>query len=79
MPDVNSSTCGKIFPVAICGGDDVDGACRSSLGPLRSVPMARVVTGISFLLLSLYVLNLQISGPLTLVYGILPIIGALLP
>ena len=47
-------------------------------GPLRSVPMGvRVVTGISFGFI-FYVLD-QIFGPLTLVYGIPPIIGALLP
>ena len=47
-------------------------------GPLRSVPMGvRVVTGISFGFV-FYVLD-QIFGPLTLVYGIPPIIGALLP
>ena len=45
-------------------------------GPLRSVPMG-VVTGISFGFI-FYVLD-QIFGPLTLVYGIPPIIGALLP
>lgn len=44
----------------------------------RSVPMGvRVVTGISFGFV-FYVLD-QIFGPLTLVYGIPPIIGALLP
>jgi lipopolysaccharide export system permease protein len=47
-------------------------------GPLRSVPMGvRVVTGISFGFV-FYLLD-QIFGPLTLVYGIPPIIGALLP
>ncbi|EIX1533559.1 LPS export ABC transporter permease LptG [Cronobacter sakazakii] len=47
-------------------------------GPLRSVPMGvRVVTGISFGFI-FYVLD-QIFGPLSLVYGIPPIIGALLP
>ena len=47
-------------------------------GPLRSVPMGvRVVTGISFGFI-FYVLD-QIFGPLTPVYGIPPIIGALLP
>ena len=47
-------------------------------GPLRSVPMGvRAVTGISFGFI-FYVLD-QIFGPLTLVYGIPPIIGALLP
>ena len=47
-------------------------------GPLRSVAMGvRVVTGISFGFI-FYVLD-QIFGPLTLVYGIPPIIGALLP
>ena len=47
-------------------------------GPLRSVPMGvRVVTGISFGFV-FYVMD-QIFGPLTLVYGIPPIIGALLP
>ena len=47
-------------------------------GPLRSVPMGvRVVTGISFGFV-FYVLD-QIFGPLTLVYGIPPVIGALLP
>lgn len=47
-------------------------------GPLRSVPMGvRVVTGISFGFI-FYVLD-QIFGPLTTVYGIPPIIGALLP
>jgi len=47
-------------------------------GPLRSVPMGvRVVTGISFGFV-FYVLD-QIFGPLTLVYGIPPLIGALLP
>ncbi|MDF7681769.1 LPS export ABC transporter permease LptG [Enterobacteriaceae bacterium ESL0689] len=47
-------------------------------GPLRSVPMGvRVITGISFGFI-FYVLD-QIFGPLTLVYGIPPVIGALLP
>ncbi|WP_049294612.1 LPS export ABC transporter permease LptG [Franconibacter helveticus] len=47
-------------------------------GPLRSVPMGvRVVTGISFGFL-FYVLD-QIFGPLSLVYNIPPILGALLP
>jgi len=47
-------------------------------GPLRSVPMGvRVVTGISFGFL-FYVLD-QIFGPLSLVYHIPPIVGALLP
>ncbi len=46
-------------------------------GPLRSVPLGvRVVTGIRFGFV-FYVLD-QIFGPLTLVYGIPPIIGALL-
>ena len=48
------------------------------LGPLRSVPMGvRVVTGISFGFV-FYVLD-QIFGPLSLVYNIPPILGALLP
>ncbi|KFK94997.1 MULTISPECIES: LPS export ABC transporter permease LptG [unclassified Serratia (in: enterobacteria)] len=47
-------------------------------GPLRSVPMGmRVVTGISFGFL-FYVLD-QIFGPLSLVYNIPPVLGALLP
>ncbi|KQN60872.1 MULTISPECIES: LPS export ABC transporter permease LptG [Rahnella] len=47
-------------------------------GPLRSVPMGvRVVTGICFGFL-FYVLD-QIFGPLSLVYSIPPILGALLP
>ena len=47
-------------------------------GPLRSVPMGvRVVTGISFGFL-FYVLD-QIFGPLSLVYHIPPVVGALLP
>jgi lipopolysaccharide export system permease protein len=47
-------------------------------GPLRSVAMGvRVVTGISFGFV-FYVLD-QIFGPLTLVYGIPPFVGALLP
>lgn len=47
-------------------------------GPLRSVAMGvRVVTGISFGFL-FYVLD-QIFGPLSLVYHIPPIVGALLP
>ena len=47
-------------------------------GPLRSVSMGmRVVTGISFGFL-FYVLD-QIFGPLSLVYNIPPILGALLP
>ncbi|MFV0548411.1 MAG: LPS export ABC transporter permease LptG [Limnobaculum xujianqingii] len=47
-------------------------------GPLRSVPMGiRVVTGISFGFI-FYVLD-QIFGPLSLVYGVPPFIGALLP
>ncbi len=47
-------------------------------GPLRSVPMGvRVVTGISFGFL-FYVLD-QIFGPLSLVYSMPPILGALLP
>ncbi|ADU67864.1 LPS export ABC transporter permease LptG [Pantoea sp. At-9b] len=47
-------------------------------GPLRSVSMGvRVVTGISFGFL-FYVLD-QIFGPLSLVYGIPPILGAVLP
>ena len=55
------------------------GAVRLSLEvALRSVAMGvRVVTGISFGFI-FYVLD-QIFGPLTLVYGIPPIIGALLP
>ena len=47
-------------------------------GPLRSVSMGmRVVTGISFGFI-FYVLD-QIFGPLSLVYNIPPIMGALLP
>jgi lipopolysaccharide export system permease protein len=47
-------------------------------GPLRSVPMGvRVVTGISFGFV-FYVLD-QIFGPLSLVYNIPPVLGALLP
>lgn len=47
-------------------------------GPLRSVPMGvRVVTGISFGFI-FYVLD-QIFGPLSLVYSVPPVIGALLP
>ncbi|SFN25061.1 lipopolysaccharide export system permease protein [Izhakiella capsodis] len=47
-------------------------------GPLRSVPMGvRVVTGISFGFV-FFVLN-NIFGPLSLVYGLPPIIGGLLP
>lgn len=47
-------------------------------GPLRSVPMGvRVLIGISFGFL-FYVLD-QIFGPLSLVYNIPPILGALLP
>jgi len=47
-------------------------------GPLRSVSMGvRVVTGISFGFL-FYVLD-QIFGPLSLVYGLPPIMGAILP
>ncbi|ATM88525.1 LPS export ABC transporter permease LptG [Yersinia enterocolitica] len=47
-------------------------------GPLRSVPMGvRVVTGIFFGFV-FYVLD-QIFGPLSLVYSIPPVIGALLP
>ncbi len=47
-------------------------------GPLRSVAMGvRVVTGISFGFV-FYVLD-QIFGPLSLVYNIPPILGALLP
>ncbi|AOF16307.1 TPA: LPS export ABC transporter permease LptG [Yersinia enterocolitica] len=47
-------------------------------GPLRSVPMGvRVVTGIFFGFV-FYVLD-QIFGPLSLVYNIPPVIGALLP
>ncbi|KAB8306737.1 lipopolysaccharide ABC transporter permease LptG [Erwinia endophytica] len=47
-------------------------------GPLRSVSMGmRVLTGISFGFL-FYVLD-QIFGPLSLVYNIPPILGALLP
>ena len=47
-------------------------------GPLRSVPMGvRVITGISFGFL-FYVLD-QIFGPLSLVYGLPPIMGAILP
>src|SRR5476651_1594944 len=47
-------------------------------GPLRSVPMGvRVVTGICFGFL-FYVLD-QIFGPLSLVYSIPPVLGALLP
>jgi lipopolysaccharide export system permease protein len=47
-------------------------------GPLRSVPMGiRVVTGISFGFL-FYVLD-QIFGPLSLVYNMPPVLGALLP
>jgi len=47
-------------------------------GPLRSVAMGvRVVTGISCGFV-FYVLD-QIFGPLTLVYGIPPMVGALLP
>jgi lipopolysaccharide export system permease protein len=48
------------------------------VGPLRSVSMGmRVVTGISFGFI-FYVLD-QIFGPLSLVYNIPPIMGALLP
>lgn len=47
-------------------------------GPLRSVPMGiRVVTGISFGFL-FYVLD-QIFGPLSTVYSMPPVLGALLP
>ena len=47
-------------------------------GPLRSVPMGvRVVTGICFGFL-FYVMD-QIFGPLSLVYSIPPILGAILP
>ncbi len=47
-------------------------------GPLRSVPMGvRVVTGICFGFL-FYVLD-QIFGPLSLVYNIPPLLGAVLP
>ena len=47
-------------------------------GPLRGVPMGvRVITGISFGFL-FYVLD-QIFGPLSLVYHIPPILGAILP
>ncbi|MEB7890612.1 LPS export ABC transporter permease LptG [Hafnia alvei] len=47
-------------------------------GPLRSVPMGvRVLTGISFGFL-FYVLD-QIFGPLSLVYSVPPVLGALLP
>lgn len=47
-------------------------------GPLRSVPMGvRVITGISFGFV-FYVLD-QIFGPLSLVYHIPPLLGALLP
>ncbi|WP_075182789.1 LPS export ABC transporter permease LptG [Pantoea sp. 1.19] len=47
-------------------------------GPLRSVSMGvRVITGISFGFL-FYVLD-QIFGPLSLVYGLPPFLGALLP
>ncbi|TKI02980.1 LPS export ABC transporter permease LptG [Martelella alba] len=47
-------------------------------GPLRSVPMGvRVVTGISFGFL-FYVLD-QIFGPLSLVYNMPPLLGALIP
>ena len=47
-------------------------------GPLRSVPMGiRVVTGISFGFL-FSVLD-QIFGPLSLVYSMPPVLGALLP
>ena len=47
-------------------------------GPLRSVPMGvRVITGISFGFV-FYVLD-QVFGPLTIVYGIPPVVGALLP
>jgi lipopolysaccharide export system permease protein len=47
-------------------------------GPLRSVPMGvRVVTGIFFGFV-FYVLD-QVFGPLSLVYSIPPLIGALLP
>ncbi|KGD76661.1 lipopolysaccharide ABC transporter permease [Tatumella morbirosei] len=47
-------------------------------GPLRSVSMGmRVVTGISFGFL-FYVLD-QIFGPLSLVYGLPPFLGAVLP
>lgn len=47
-------------------------------GPLRSVPMGvRVVTGISFGFL-FYVLD-KIFGPLSLVYNMPPLLGALIP
>jgi lipopolysaccharide export system permease protein len=47
-------------------------------GPLRSVPMGvRVVTGISFGFL-FYVLD-KIFGPLSLVYNLPPLLGALIP
>ncbi|BDH47343.1 LPS export ABC transporter permease LptG [Salmonella enterica subsp. enterica serovar Choleraesuis] len=47
-------------------------------GPLRSVPMGvRVITGISFGFV-FYVLD-QIFGPLSLVYNVPPLLGALIP
>lgn len=65
------------LPAALRGSDDADGIVIY-FRPLRSVPMGvRVVTGISFGFV-FYVLD-QIFGPLTLVYGIPPIVGALLP
>uniref|UniRef100_UPI003296AC3F LptF/LptG family permease n=1 Tax=Salmonella enterica TaxID=28901 RepID=UPI003296AC3F len=47
-------------------------------GPLRSVPMGVPVVTAIRLGFVFYVLD-QIFGPLTLVYGIAPIVGALLP
>ncbi|MEG2829677.1 MAG: LptF/LptG family permease, partial [Edwardsiella sp. (in: enterobacteria)] len=47
-------------------------------GPLRSVPMGvRVLTGICFGFV-FYVLD-QIFGPMSLVYNVPPVIGAVLP
>ncbi len=77
MPDVISSICGaKSSSHAIRGGDDADGAVVH-LWPCVAYRWACVGHRYRFGFV-FYVLD-QIFGPLTLVYGIPPIIGALLP
>lgn len=68
---------GQNLPADVRGGNDADGAVVYLRSVAQRADGVRVVTGISFGFV-FYVLD-QIFGPLTLVYGIPPIIGALLP
>ena len=53
-------------------------AASTVFGPLRSVPMgARIVAGV-ILGFGFYVAN-QVFGPMSLVYAVPPLLGALLP